>query len=84
MAKNYKPVYCCRSVEWGRITGGPKWLVLTSFRQETKKSLMENSGEFRNRLIGGFIVICIAMIAVSGAFLAQSYLGLPAAGALLV
>ena len=44
---------------------------------------MENSGEYRNRLIGGFIVICIAMIAVSGAFLAQTYLGLTAAGAAL-
>ena len=44
---------------------------------------MDNSGEIRNRLIGGFIVICIAMIAVSGAFLAQTYLNLAAAGAAL-
>ena len=44
---------------------------------------MENSGEFRNRLIGGFVVICIAMIAVSGAFLAQTYLNLSPIGAAL-
>ncbi len=44
---------------------------------------MDNSGEFKNRLIGGFIVICIAMVAVSGAFLAQTYLNLATPGAAL-
>ncbi len=44
---------------------------------------MDNSGEFRNRLIGGFIVICIAMIAVSGAFLAKNFLNLTVVGAVL-
>lgn len=45
---------------------------------------MDNSGELRSRLIGAFIVICIAMVAVSGAFLAQTYLDLNSPGAVLV
>ena len=45
---------------------------------------MENNGEIKDRLIGGFIVICIAMIAVSGAFVAQNYLNLVVAAAVLV
>jgi len=45
---------------------------------------MENSGEYRNRMVGGFIVICIAMIAISGAFIAQNYLNLTLLGAVFI
>ena len=45
---------------------------------------MENSGEYRNRMVSGFIVICIAMIAISGAFISQNYLNLTLLGSVLI
>lgn len=44
---------------------------------------MDNTGEIRNRMVSSFIVICIAMIAVSGAFLTQNYLNLTMPGSVL-
>ncbi len=45
---------------------------------------MEKNGEFQSRIISGFIVVCMAMIAASGAFMAQNYLNVNFAGSVFI
>ncbi len=45
---------------------------------------MEKNGEFQSRIVSGFIVVCMAMIAASGAYLAQNYLNVNFAGSVFI